>query len=86
MASSRPLLSAATLAVTLAASSGLLGLVGCTGGSTESSKPVRPAPLQPDEAMVGKALATVNGLPVGALAFDALAQRRSLCAAAPHIP
>jgi peptidyl-prolyl cis-trans isomerase C len=53
----------------------LLLLGACAGGGS-SEAPGRVTPSVPTEAQVGKALATVNGFPVGALSFDALAQRR----------
>jgi parvulin-like peptidyl-prolyl isomerase len=53
----------------------LLLLGACAGGGgTEAAGRITPS--VPTEAQVGRALATVNGFPVGALSFDALAQRR----------
>ncbi|HMV66544.1 MAG TPA: peptidylprolyl isomerase, partial [Myxococcota bacterium] len=53
-------------------------LAACWGGSGQENKPAAGASVtNPPETMVGTHLATVNGAPVGSLAFDALAQRQT---------
>lgn len=54
-------------------------LSGCWGSSGTESKPAAGGATltSPPETMVGSRLATVNGAPVGSLAFDALAQRKT---------
>jgi parvulin-like peptidyl-prolyl isomerase len=69
-----------TFALSLAFALGAAVLVGpaCSGGSGPKAESAGSASfVSPPEASVGKALAKVNGAPVGTLAFDALAQRKS---------